>query len=116
MSDIEATSRIKIPKKVVPESLVRGVYANNIQQFSTPYETVIDFTVVLPAQYETVEGNRLDSVELINQVVARVVLPPGQFVDFVKSVIANNRDLFSDPTASACEGGQDDERVSNDGE
>jgi hypothetical protein len=94
VNESQATVEARIPQKAIPESLVLGVYANTIQQLSTESETILDFSIVLPAQYVVSAAGKVQDLTVTHQLVARVLIATPKFIEFLRSVVANNPELL----------------------
>jgi hypothetical protein len=94
VNEREVQVETQIPPKAVPESLVLGVYANTIQQLSTESETILDFSIVLPAQYALSAAGKVQDLTVTHQLVARVLISTPKFIEFLRSAVASNSGLL----------------------
>lgn len=94
MNERQVKVETLIPPKAIPESLALGVYANTIQQLSTGSETILDFSIVLPAQYIVSEAGKVQDLTITHQLVARVLIATPKFIEFMRNVAANNPEIL----------------------
>jgi hypothetical protein len=79
------------PPKVSPDML-RGVYANSIRSIGTENEVVIDFSQIVPKDFDLDPETVIPrNVKLDHQVVARVIIPLAVFEAWIAPLIERNR-------------------------
>jgi hypothetical protein len=92
LPEAEATA-LPVPEKpTFREGVLPGVYANQIQQFESQFETTIDFQQISISEYVLTEqgGVPPQNLTLTREVVARVILPRGNLQTFILSYLRNN--------------------------
>jgi hypothetical protein len=110
VSESRPVVTLKVPNRVIPESMFRGVYATQIQQLSTQRDSIIDFSSVTPASYDVDDSGKLalDSIRLHAEVVARVIVPTEILNEFIRSYVRSNPAALQVPHLGA-EDGEDGE-------
>lgn len=107
----EVQVTLRIPPRTVPADVQRGVYATQILELTTSTETILDFVMVAPTRYDVDESGRMapDTVELLSEVVARVIMPPHLLAQFVRNYIQGHPNLFEAGPVDEQEGRGDSE-------
>lgn len=89
---------IDFPESEMPlsDEAASGIYANSIQHVLTDKEVIIDFSFILPGFHRLTQRRTLGENRPVQNVVARIVVTPQIFADFIKSAIHTNPELFFD--------------------
>jgi len=98
MSEVEGTISVKVPPRIVPDELARGVYAMQMQQITTLSETILDFSSVTPVNYDTNEAGELnpDTFSIRAELVSRVIVPSRLLAEFIHSFIRAHPQVLQD--------------------
>ena len=98
MSDSSPTSDsvvLSVSRKAVfAPGVFPGVYSNEIQQFQTMNETVVDFQLISPSSYEYDQALQMSNPDIGRTIVARVIVPNPVFERFVAAYIVNHPDFL----------------------
>jgi hypothetical protein len=81
---------VRIPDRAITPEIARGTYVNHAQSLNTGTEVVIDFSLVLPETWKIDDALNVTSVDLMNPVLARIVMPAEAFNLFVQHYVARN--------------------------
>ena len=84
---------IPVPRKpTIREGVLPGHYANQMQQFESQFETLVDFLHVGPSEYVVSETGSVgpEDITITNEVVARIILPRGVLQSFIHIYLRNN--------------------------
>lgn len=96
MSDLRPTSDSMESGAPISDEIGSGVHAHHIKHATTENETIIDFSVLLPRFYMASEQDKPGEIRPRHDVVGRIVVPTQAFVDFIKSVVGANPELYTD--------------------